>query len=92
MAHGFTDSKGKFHPTSHGKGLSSDQVHLRSPNKSTIAEIRKNSCDEDGNFTKNQEKIKLEKISIFNDKNGTFILQGTNEKTNKPVTKIIKTN
>jgi len=91
MVHGFKKD-GKFRPTSTKNGISSDQVQLKSPNKTTIAQVRKQSCDADGNFTQNREKIKLEKISFFNNKEGTFILQGTNEKTDKPVTKIVRLN
>lgn len=93
MGRGFKDSGGKFRPTNKStRTLSSGQLDLRSPNKPLLEAVRQQNIDPEGNFTQNSKKIPLETISIFNKKNKTFILKGTNPSNEKTVTKIVKLN
>jgi len=93
MGRGFKDHGGKFHPTDkNSKTLHSDQLNLKSPNKPLLEAVRQQNIDPEGNFTQNSKKIPLETISIFNKKNKTFILKGTNPSNEKTVTKIVKLN
>jgi len=90
MAKGFIKDS-KFHPIDKTSSrLHSGQLNLKSAPKPLIQEIKHQNIDSKGNFTIDNKKIPLEKISIFNLKNKQFILKGTNPSNEKTVTKIVK--